>query len=160
MLRLNNSTSFTLSLSLITRLDSVPATTRAMRWSLRPPTCSPDPAPGWWWWWCPAHWDCHQLAKLERALSPLSVMDTQHHILNTDRENVHQPIQTKTLLQCLLFYSILNPLVKTLSYTYLLISPPDSYEVWFGSPVSVGDLHSWRRAAAPPAVSGWGRVGA
>ena len=52
-------------------------------------------------------------------------MDTQHHILNTDRENVHQPIQTKTLLQCLLFYSILNPLVKTLSYTYLLISPPD-----------------------------------
>ena len=56
-------------LSLITTLDSVPATIRTMRWSLRPPTCYPDPAPGWWWWWCPAHWDCHQLAKIERALS-------------------------------------------------------------------------------------------
>ena len=29
-----------------------------------------------------------------------------------------------------------------------------SNEVWFGSRSSVGDLHSWRRAAAPPAVSG------
>ena len=56
-------------LSLITTLDSVPATIRTMRWSLSPPTCYPDPAPGWWWWWCPAHWDCHQLAKIERALS-------------------------------------------------------------------------------------------
>ena len=56
-------------LSLITTLNSVPATTRTLRWSLRQPTCSPDPAPGCWWWWCPAHWDCHQLAKIERALS-------------------------------------------------------------------------------------------
>ena len=46
-----------------------------------------------------------QLAKLKRALS---VMDT-HHILITDKENVHQPIRTIILRQCLLLLTLFYP---------------------------------------------------
>ena len=38
-----------------------------------------------------------------------SVMDTQHHILITDKENVHQPIRTIILLQCLLMLTLFYP---------------------------------------------------
>ena len=38
----------------------------------------------------------------------LSVMDT-HHILITDKENVHQPIRTIILRQCLLLLTLFYP---------------------------------------------------
>ena len=40
--------------------------------------------------------------------SSLSVMDT-HHILITDKENVHQPIRTIILRQCLLLLTLFYP---------------------------------------------------
>ena len=43
--------------------------------------------------------------------SSLSVMDTQytHHIIITDKENVHQPLRTIILRQCLLLLTVFYP---------------------------------------------------
>ena len=71
-----------------------------------------------------------QLAKLKRALS---VMDT-HHILITDKENVHQPIRTIILRQCLLLVvvdSILSLILKLRHYhSICCISPPLTMQSW------------------------------
>ncbi len=89
----------------ITTLDSVSAITRKLPWSLRPPD------------------QCVLLTRPQASgggsvlltgstsqvkKSSLSVMDT-HHILITDKENVHQPIRTIILRQCLLLLTLFYP---------------------------------------------------
>ena len=106
MLKLNNSTSFTFHSYHYHHagLCLHHHHTRKLRWSLRPPD------------------QCVLLTRPQASggggvlltgtsqvkKSFLSVMDT-HHILITDKENVHQPIRTIILRQCLLLLTLFYP---------------------------------------------------
>ena len=92
----------------ITTLGSVSGTTTTRklrwRWSLRPPDqrvllTRPQASGGG---------SVLLTGTSQVKKSSLSVMDT-HHILITDKENVHQPIRTIILRQCLLLLTLFYP---------------------------------------------------